>query len=170
MVKIAGDEVCPRHSDSRALWVTDGGKRIRLEDNAYVNQKVEVESESRLSHLRPSFGLQPGAQVLLTKLMKSDVCLFWMKMLNAPNMHINVTLIWTFSHPLYVQLFKCFSSSLSDKVLNCSECMNPPVNVTVQWQSCYWHGCSHFHISWPRQHWTKRSHDWCFFRSYIEIQ
>lgn len=49
MVKIAGDEVCPRHSDSRALWVTDGGKRIRLGDNAYVNQKVEVESESRLS-------------------------------------------------------------------------------------------------------------------------
>lgn len=78
MVKIAGDEVCPRHSDSRALRVTDGGKRIRLEDNAYVSQKVEVESESRLSHLHPSFGLQPGAQVLLTKSERSDVCLFFL--------------------------------------------------------------------------------------------
>lgn len=76
MVKIAGDEVCPRHSDSRALWVTDGGKRIRLEDNAYVNQKVEVESESRLCVRRSVCSREH--KCYSQKSERSDVCLFFL--------------------------------------------------------------------------------------------
>lgn len=92
MVKIAGDEVCPRHSDSRALWVTDGGKRIRLEDNAYVNQKVEVESESRLCVRRSVCSREHKCYSQKVSEVMS-VFFFWMKMHNAPNMHNNVTLI-----------------------------------------------------------------------------